>query len=126
MLQAMAGDCPVDTHLGVIVAGDTLPRPGSTVAGLPGARPPAHLPPLRRTVETDLHGVRIVDGDRPARGGRPIDAAPEGQRVRIRWELMYVRRNKIGDAYPDFISLPPRVDIHHPSGGLHVIPLAQR
>src|SRR5262245_60909957 len=39
---------------------------------------------------------------------------------------MNVRRNKIGDAYPDFISLPPRVDIHHPSGGLHVVPLTQR
>ena len=43
----------------------------------------------------------------------PIDAGPEGQRVGIRRELMNVRRNKIGDAYPDFISLPPRVDIYH-------------
>src|SRR5207249_4935572 len=34
--------------------------------------------------------------------------------------------NKVGHAYPDLIPLPPRVDIHHPSGGLHEVPFAKR
>ena len=103
MLQAVPGDTAVDAHLGVVIPRDTLPRLIGPVARPARIQPPCAPPPLRRTIEADLHGVGIVDGDRPARGRGPIDAGPEGQRVGIRRELMNVRRNKIGDAYPDFI-----------------------
>ena len=42
MLQAMTGDAPVDAHLGVVVAGDTLPLLIRPVAVLPEPGPQAH------------------------------------------------------------------------------------
>ena len=76
MLQAVPGDAPVDARLGVVVAGNTLPLLIGPLPVLPEASPHAHLSPLGRTVEADLHGVGIVDGDRPTCGSRPIDAGP--------------------------------------------------
>ena len=55
MLQAVPGDAPVDAHLGVVVAGDTLPLLIGSLPILPEACIPPQCTPLRSPPEADLH-----------------------------------------------------------------------
>src|SRR6266581_2033430 len=108
MLQAVPGYAAVDAHLGVVVAGDTLPLLIGPLPVLPKSCIPPQCTPLRSPPEADLHHVRIVDGDCPCGGYWPIDGGALCHRVGIGRELVDIRGNKVGHAYPDLIPLPPR------------------
>src|SRR6266568_5477745 len=73
MLQAVPGDAPVDTHLGVVVARDTLPLLIGPLPVLPEACISPQCTPLRSPTKADLQHVGIVNGDCPCGGRRPID-----------------------------------------------------
>src|SRR5881398_1895245 len=109
MLQSVPGDATMDAHLGVVVAGDTLPLLIGPLPVLPESCIPLQYTALRSPTETDLHHMGIVDGDCPCGGHWPIDGGALCHRVGIGRELVDIRGNKVGHADPDLIPLPPRI-----------------
>jgi hypothetical protein len=114
MFKAMTGDAPMDAHLCIVVSGDTLPLLIGPTPVLSKPSPPPCFLPLRGTIEANLHGVGIIERNCPPCGCGPIDGGPLRHRVRVRWKLVDVRGHEIGDAHPDPIPLPSRIDVHHP------------
>src|SRR5712671_2655423 len=125
MLEAVPRDASVNAHLCVIITRDTLPLRIGPVPVLAKTWTPSRLSVLRRTVKADLHGVRVVEGDRPCRRRWPVDRRAFGHRVCVRGELVDVGRDEVGNAHPHAIALPPRVDVDHAGRGLHPIPFSE-
>ena len=87
VFETVPGDAAMDADLRIVIAGDPLPVFVGPARILPEARTPPWFLALGCAVESDLHRVGVVEGNRPCRGRRAVDRCALGHRVGVRRKL---------------------------------------
>src|SRR5215475_1384906 len=125
VFEAVPRNTAMNADLSVVIARNPLPFCIRAACVLTKTGPATQLPASWRMVITDLHGVRVIQRDRPGRGQGTIDRVALRHGIGVGRELVDVGKYKIGDTNPNPVTFSASVGVDHANRRLHPVPLAQ-